>query len=211
LESLPLKSRSQTIYTTIRHEILHGQLAPAQELDLDVLAHRFGGSTTPVREAIANLAAESLVTSVEGGYCVAPVSLADCRSIYETRALIEGGIARLAAVRANDCDVADIAKELDNVRAAAREGKGADVLRGLKAFHFRIYEVLKNERLLEVLALLWDQSLRYRSVFLSNDIDDVVESHAAILEKLMARDADGCERAMARDIRITMNRVDARA
>ena len=60
LESRCLK-RSDELRDEIEEEILTGLLRPGERLEEAQLAHRFGVSRTPIREALLQLAANGLV------------------------------------------------------------------------------------------------------------------------------------------------------
>ncbi len=84
----------ERVYREIKDAILSGRLRQRQRLDIVALGKAFRASATPVRQALAVLSAERLV-SVEGarGYHVAFWSERELRELYLWRALL----ARLAA------------------------------------------------------------------------------------------------------------------
>lgn len=84
----------ERVYREIKQAIIAGDLRLRQRLDIDTLAERWRVSATPVRQALAVLAAERLV-SVEAarGYYVAFWSERDLKELYAWR----GSLARLAA------------------------------------------------------------------------------------------------------------------
>jgi DNA-binding GntR family transcriptional regulator len=84
----------ERVYREIKQAIIAGDLRLRQRLDIDTLAARWRVSATPVRQALAILAAERLV-SIEAarGYHVAFWSERDLKELYEWR----GALARLAA------------------------------------------------------------------------------------------------------------------
>jgi len=84
----------ERVYQEIKQAILSGELKLRQRLDIDALASRWRMSATPVRQALAVLTAERLV-SVEParGYHVAFWSERELRTLYGWR----WQLARLAA------------------------------------------------------------------------------------------------------------------
>jgi len=83
----------------LREEIVSGDLEPGARLHEVGLAARLHVSRTPLREALSLLASEGFVTSVpRRGYSVPDLTLADMRSLYRVRlvldpaALAEAGI-----------------------------------------------------------------------------------------------------------------------
>ena len=76
----------ERVYAAIKHGILTGELRLRQRLDIDKLAERLSASATPVRQALAILSAERLVTSHSSrGYYVAFWSERELKALYEWR------------------------------------------------------------------------------------------------------------------------------
>ena len=83
--------------------IVDGRLAPGTHLRLQDLAEKFELSMMPVREALRRLEHLGLVeVEPHRGAFVRPMSLEDVVATYETRFLIEGEAASLAAQRFTD-------------------------------------------------------------------------------------------------------------
>lgn len=85
---------AERVYSEIKQAILAGKLRQRQRLDIVALARALQASATPVRQALAMLTAERLV-SIEPapGYYVSFWSERELRDLYEWRWLL----ARLAA------------------------------------------------------------------------------------------------------------------
>jgi DNA-binding GntR family transcriptional regulator len=76
----------ERVYAAIKQWILAGDLRLRQRLDIDTLAERLSASATPVRQALAILSAERLVTvHPSRGYYVAFWSERDLKTLYEWR------------------------------------------------------------------------------------------------------------------------------
>ena len=76
----------------IRDMILRGHLKPGDRLRQDELADTFGVSTMPIREALRQLQAESLVVfRPRRGATVASLSVSECKEIYRIREALVGG------------------------------------------------------------------------------------------------------------------------
>jgi DNA-binding GntR family transcriptional regulator len=87
-------------YRQLHAEILDGTLLPGVRLSEVEQAARLGVSRTPLREALARLAADGFVTASRGrGVVVAQVSGHDVDALFEMRTCLEAEAARLAAVR----------------------------------------------------------------------------------------------------------------
>lgn len=103
-------------YRRIRDLVLSGELAPGARLGQVELAERFGISRTPVREALRRLAGEGLVDQISNrGFRVADLGLDAVLRRLEVRALLEPGIARLAAERRSERDIASLELSLIHI------------------------------------------------------------------------------------------------
>jgi DNA-binding GntR family transcriptional regulator len=82
----PAKSRTGEAYRALRGAIVSGDLPPGARLGPADLARRFGLGPTPIREALARLAAENLAIAIEQrGFRVAPLSTAELRELLDLR------------------------------------------------------------------------------------------------------------------------------
>jgi DNA-binding GntR family transcriptional regulator len=115
----------------IQRAIVTGALAPGERLRAEALAHRFGTSRTPIREALLSLEAQGLVEiAPHKGAVVRPFDAADLVELYELRAVIEPYAAARAAER---IDAATLAALDENCARAVAVG-GADA----RAIHDQI-------------------------------------------------------------------------
>jgi DNA-binding GntR family transcriptional regulator len=91
---------SDRAYCALREQILDGDLAPGTVLGEVEQAARLGVSRTPLREALARLASEGLVSPHSGrGVVVTEVSVDRVAELFEVRGALEEQAARLAARR----------------------------------------------------------------------------------------------------------------
>lgn len=113
------------VYRVLRHEIIHGTLAPGSVLKLRQLADRFEVSTTPVREALERLKSDGLCVQVpHRGTRVVALSFAEFEDIYTVRIALEGQAVRLGLMRLDDEGVAQVR---ENWRAALALCEGGQV------------------------------------------------------------------------------------
>lgn len=94
----PGRKLGETTFQRMRGLILDGSLPSGTRLPEKTFADRLGVSRTPVREAIAQLVSEGLVTRAAGGMpMVSRLSLTDLLEILHVRRLLECETARRAA------------------------------------------------------------------------------------------------------------------
>jgi GntR family transcriptional regulator, vanillate catabolism transcriptional regulator len=109
---------SQTGRTVLnlREMLLRGDFQPGERLSELPLVARLGVSRTPIRLALDRLANEGLLEIVPtGGFVVRAFTLTDVYDAIETRGVLEGAAARLAAERLQD------PQELAGLRALEQE------------------------------------------------------------------------------------------
>ncbi|MBT2399427.1 GntR family transcriptional regulator [Streptomyces sp. ISL-100] len=117
----------QQIADALRDEVLAGRLRPGQEFTVKQIADQYGVSATPVREALVDLAAQSLLDSDQHrGFRVCEISVADFRGMVEARSLIAGGILSKVAEGGGSGTRGDvlmaIRRRADEAARAARAG-----------------------------------------------------------------------------------------
>ncbi|HVW17998.1 MAG TPA: GntR family transcriptional regulator [Solirubrobacteraceae bacterium] len=129
----------EQVLDLLRREIVEMRLLPGQRLVERELIERIGVSRTTIREALRELAAEGLVTTIpQKGAIVAAPSWKEAAEVYEVRALLEGAAAREFAERADDDQVRALREALDAIERSA----DADDPKSLLAAKDRFYEVL---------------------------------------------------------------------
>ena len=98
-----MEKHADKIRKSMELEIIAGKLRPGDKLDELSLAERYNVSRTPIREAIAELAAEGLVeTRPRRSAIVATFSIQQIIEMYEVLAVLEGLCANLAARRMSE-------------------------------------------------------------------------------------------------------------
>ncbi|MER2220526.1 MAG: GntR family transcriptional regulator, partial [Rhodococcus sp. (in: high G+C Gram-positive bacteria)] len=79
----------EQVYRSIRSDLMSGQIAPSERLGEERLAHLYGVSRTPVREALAKLESDGLVERDEHGLFPYRPHLDELGGLYELRLLLE--------------------------------------------------------------------------------------------------------------------------
>jgi Transcriptional regulators len=111
----------QAIAETLKGEMLTGRLPPGTELQQVELAHRFGVSRIPVRDALSILAAEKLVTIRRNhGASVIRLNAAEIAELYHLRLLLETDCLAAAIPRLTDADRDEIDYQLKRTNLEAR-------------------------------------------------------------------------------------------
>ncbi|HET8759120.1 MAG TPA: GntR family transcriptional regulator [Solirubrobacteraceae bacterium] len=199
LQPIRTGSVTEIAYERIRSLIVEGRLASEARLHQGQLADSLGISRTSVREALHRLSSESLVDfhPQRGFFVAAPLHLDAVVDRLELRLLLEGGIARLAAERRTDADVAALRSAVRG-ESKARSARAAHDLS--REFHVTVARASRNPELVKTLEALWTvdigrQLLARRGTSPDWQPEDVAE-HEAIAEAIAAGDGALAEKLM---------------
>ena len=195
----------------LRAQIVAGELASGSKLRQVEIARRFGVSTTPVREALAALQREGLVTlHPQRGAVVFLPSVDDLREHYEIRIALE----ELAVAKAAERFEPEWAQPLEALLEEMRTGPQADRYLALnQQFHSELYAHSGRERLVEMIAGLRDASSAYLNIFRADDdfpVEHLDVEHHEILQACVARDPARASSAVRDHLTRTVDRVAKR-
>jgi DNA-binding GntR family transcriptional regulator len=183
----------------IRDAIIRGEYAPNQRLIEADLSSTFGASRATVRTALLELASEGLVERLPNrGSRVRAISLDEAVEIIEVRMGVEGLCAAKAAQHRTDADAAALERLRDEMIQAVADGDLLEYSRLNQYLDVRIRELSRHATASDVLARLHAQSVRHQFK-LSSRLQRAkvsVLQHAAIIDAVVARDADAAEQAV---------------
>lgn len=195
------------VFDVLMAQLIDGKLVAGSPLKIDRLARELEVSQTPVREALARLESTGLVERTAlRGYTVAPMlTKKELGDLMDARLLLEPMNAFLAAERADDEFLANLANVVANFEAAPtgptfknfRQYWTAD-----ERFHQLIAEQADNRALLSAYQALGGLAQRFRQFggVGVTDAETAVIEHNAIFTALRARDPEAARAAMATHI-----------
>ncbi len=195
---MPLR---EVVFTTLRHQILKGDLKPGERLMEIALANKLGVSRTPIREAIRKLENEGLVVMIpRRGAHVAEITQQELNDVLEVRKTLEVLAIRRAIEYMTVKDIREL-RAAEEAFAILVEKKNAELIRLGEAdehFHDIIYRGTNNRRLIQILNNLREQMYRFRVEYLKDpDIrQTLVREHDAIVRAVEERDPDEAVRMM---------------
>lgn len=208
------ETRAGDVLQRLRDNILSCELKPGEKLRFEALRDRYEVSFSTLREALARLAAEQLVTS-EGqrGFVVAPVSMADLLDLTNARVLLERENLRLSMEKGDDAWEAEILSTYHRMdRHQARLGSSyssdPEWVRLHSQFHHALVCASGSPVLLEMRNKLFERAHRYRrmsSQFRTQWRPKDVE-HKAILDAALDRNPEALD-LIERHIRETVENV----
>lgn len=186
------------VLDNLRQAILTRQFQPGQRLIERELVEATGVSRTSIREALRELGAEGLVTTIPNkGTVVTEVTRDEARQIYELRSSLEALAGRLFVERASDADVANLSQAFSAIEKACASGTGSGALAAKDAFYDVLFRGAGNEPLRQVIAGLHARVTYLRAFSLSQPgrMQRSLEEIRAIMSAVAARDAEAAARA----------------
>jgi DNA-binding GntR family transcriptional regulator len=195
------RSYADAVYELMRRDILRGAIEPGERLREDELSRRYRVSRTPIREALNKLEVEGLVaTSAGRGMIAAEFEEDEIIEGYDIRGALEGVAARLAAQRATALDLARMDALLETLSKAADVGDVDALVRLGGEFHFHIWRVAGNRRLLKLMKELEDSIGRFQRLTLLTPgrIHHAMSEHRAMAAAIRGHDGERAEQ-IARD------------
>jgi DNA-binding GntR family transcriptional regulator len=185
-----MPSPADLIFEALREAIVEGRLRDGDTLRQDQIAGMFNVSRIPVREALARLEEQGLVTTQRHkGAVVSSLSLTEIEEMFEFRALVEGEVIRLSVQRISD---ATLAEAEASCRAFEEEPDSAQWGRLNRLFHYSLYRDCARPYYLGVVSKALDQISRYlrAQLVLTQGRDRARAEHRGILAAAMDRNAD---------------------
>lgn len=210
----------------VRRQIVQGTLEPGDRLPTErEMASQHGVSRAVIREAVAKLLHEGLVTSRQGvGAFVAspnqatslvldPNSLSqpsDFRQLYELRLVLEGGAAEMAARNCEPDDLVAI-----NQSILAMEGVEEDHEAYVKldiGFHRAVAAATRNpfvSMFISFVDLKLQESIfvALRKLDFRTTTETSIREHRVVYEAIRARDPDGASAAMRAHLQNSSRRL----
>jgi DNA-binding GntR family transcriptional regulator len=161
LERSPDGNLREQVLQQVRSEIISGHSAPGAMYSVPNLAATLGVSTTPVREALLELARSGLIEPMRNrGFKVVAPTLSQLRNLFDMRELLEVYAVELVALKRRK-DLSGLRPLADNVAQAESSGNVPDYLETDRRFHRALVELADNELLTEQVMALRDKMRLY--------------------------------------------------
>jgi len=205
------KSLTALTYERIRAAIVTARYQPGEKLRIDSLKKEFDASIGAVREALARLTSEGLVTAEpQKGFMASLISRKDLMDLTDARVVIEQ-ICLASSIENGDIAwegrVLSVTHQLSRLDAAdgTKKGRAAEWHLCHEKFHDELTSACTNLWWMKLRRQLYVQSERYRR--LSGpfaDFDrDIDAEHRAIADAVMRRDTDKAKELMENHLRTT--------
>jgi DNA-binding GntR family transcriptional regulator len=215
MPNAPLRSAqslTEKVYRDLRASLLACRIAPGERLKIADLCEQLDVSLGAVREALSRLSSEGLVvTEPQRGFRAAPISREELQDLTQVRIEIESLCLR-RALEVGDLSWESTAVAAFHTLAHTPKSGGDDPLmlsdiwsERHAHFHESLVSSCDSPTLMQIRRQLYAQSERYRrlSLPLAETDRDLVHEHRAMLDAVLARDADLAVALMAGHLRQT--------
>ena len=181
----------ESIFRTLRSEILSGVHQPGASIRETSLAQRFGVSRTPVREALSRLQQERLLERVARGLQVPQMDPQQVIQIYDMRILLEEEAARQAARSRQFPDLMRLDALLQRDRHLQEPDDHTRIITNLE-FHAAIWNCAHNAVLRDLLDRLSTHLIHAPRSTLStgNRWAESLDEHEALILAIEQQDSD---------------------
>lgn len=209
MKASPHRTAHAYVREALRSAILHGEMKGGARLVQADIAKQLGVSTTPVREALRDLAAEGLIRlDAHRGGIVHELTLEEIEDIQYLIALLEPEAMAAAARVATEDDLLrpmEILKELEEESDPQRWA-------GLnRQFHASLAAIQPSTRLQNILTSLRDSAAPYIALALEDHglthFERANQHHRAIAEALAAQDVDLAAHLAREHTRLTVRAI----
>lgn len=220
----PRDSASQVSRATmgLREMLLRGALRPDRRISEIPLSAKLGVSRTPLRLAFERLEHEGLVYALpRSGFAPREFSLSEIWDAIETRGILEGASARLAAERLSHPAQLEPLRKIRRAMVEILAQWPDDLTQYLdlnEAFHIGILELANNEILLRSIAQIYklpfaapnSRVLLSKTLPMSAEILPVAEEqHRAILDAIEHKEGARAEGLGREHARLTRRHLEA--
>jgi DNA-binding GntR family transcriptional regulator len=203
----------ERIADELRKGIKTGRFAPGQRLIEADLTRLLGVSRGPLREAMARLAGDGLVTiEPNRGVTVKTLTRAEARGIAAVREMLEGLAARLAAEHIGvGTNKSEFRKAWAEMSSGPARTSPSDYGDANERFHTTIVRIGGNVPLAQLLEQLRTPLFRFqfRSRFTMVNLQRGHKDHGAIADAILAGDPDEAERAMRKHLRNSTKLIES--
>ena len=188
------RSKVDIVYDSLIEFIVGGKYSQGDRLVISHIAKNFGISETPVREAIRRLESEGYVKiNANSGAVIDCLDKQQVASVFEIKGVLEGYATRISIDYLSLTDIEELKKineEMMNSKDDSHKISELNV-----AFHLKIYSVIPDKELYEMIENLWNKWKITKTVFnvSSVNLTESVKEHEQIIKMLEDQEYDKVE------------------
>lgn len=186
-------TKSDWVYEVIREAIVTKEIKPGDRIIVNALAKQMGVSDIPVREALKRLQAHKFVeVTPYSGYSVRTMSIEEFEDVWLIRLELETLAARIAIKNCSNENIQELEELVSLMEHAVQEKDFKQYVIYNKRFHIKMYRLCNNERLVQLIKELWEETERASKIFENNEerIRESQKEHNIMLDALRTRDVE---------------------
>lgn len=187
LNSNTLQSKNREIYQQIKNGLLNKEWKHGEKLSTYELAKQYNVSKTPVQDALKQLEYDGFVNIIPQVGCIVKTFIQeDIEEIFLLRISLEGLAASLAATKANEIDLLNLEKLIQQMEHFDANKNYSQYSLANREFHRVIIEAAQSPRLLSQILWLWDQAdfINIHEHLIHQIIDNSIEKHKIIYQAI---------------------------
>lgn len=190
-----INSISEHVFTTLKKEILAGELQPGTRLLVLEIAKKFDISQAPVREALERLKQAGFITGVANkGSVVSNITSKEIKDIFVLREIIEGFAVRQSMMHLTAEDFSYLEGITRRMHEAHEQNDLLNILELDMEFHGFFYKRCDNHMILELWNHMKMKVMRFMAI--SNrhfSTDGLADWHLRLVDVLRSGDAAAAE------------------
>ncbi|MGH8006776.1 MAG: GntR family transcriptional regulator [Candidatus Binatia bacterium] len=199
------------IYEALSERIMDGHLKPGDPIIIEQVAAQLEVSPTPVRESLARLAEQGVITKGRNGrMSVQQLTPEYVRDIYLVRGALEGLLAELAAPRITETQIATLRDDLADILTTVNRGHYQQYIVAVDDIFGVVEGVVGSQTLSRELFVLRLHTAFVRSLtkrYVAEYIQVLHEELQALVDALADRDPAKARLAAERYVRNSGRRV----
>lgn len=205
-------SLADQVFEKLEEDIITGVYPKGEILTELRLAETLGVSRTPIREALRRLEHERLIKETGKGSVVLGITVDDLIDIMDIRIRVEG-LAAFYATKNLDVDGAEELRQIGELQDFYFQKNDIEHLRQMDdRFHDTIYALSHRPIIFDTLLPLHKKTQRYRKISIEDParLSPSITEHKAILNAILAKDAELASDLMTKHIENAKNNMIAR-
>ncbi|MEM6481021.1 MAG: GntR family transcriptional regulator [Pseudomonadota bacterium] len=193
---------AKEVYAIIKDRILSGAYDSGDFINEVALAEELNVSRTPIRETLARLEWEKLVTIIpRAGAMVAPAELNLVKEAYQVRFILEGELGRRAALRATQTQIEELEAIKRKCAGLIDTGTQDDLNAISREYRAVLGAAASNKTLYELSELLFNVSVRVWHTIPEKDAHAelalaLIAEIEAMIQAFKGRDGKAAQKAM---------------
>lgn len=174
-------------YQNIKRKIIYFELKPGEKILESKTARMLNIGRVPVREALAMLENEKLITKTNGyGYQITKFNEAELDDYFNIRAKLEHIGAELLIERADDSDISKMKKHLEKALIIYQQDNSQKIIESDTKFHELMYLSTKSDVFFQTISSLSDKTIimRAAAMMTQKGRESSITDHVKILKSI---------------------------